>query len=512
MRYTRTLVLLICSLVFIAMPVRGVALAVDTVAVSRLAGADRAATAAALAAATTSSPQEIFVVASTDFADGLAAGAAAAVSDGVVALVHPDSIPQPTRDLVVQYPNARVTVVGGTGRLPMMLETALRSDSGRQTIRISGADRYATAAALATRTFPDGATEVWIVSGTSAADALSAGAAAAASGGALLTTAASALPDATAAALRQLGPARVTVVGGASAVSDVVLSQIAGLVPTADVRRIGAADRYATSAAVAAAAFSNPPAAVLTTGRAWADALAATPLAAQMSGPVLLVPRRCVTAAVGSQLASVGRVVIAGGEVAVSPRVESLSPCADEIAAVSPAAMGSSWRPGCPVAAEDLRHVTVDYHALDGSGVQVGELVVHRDVAGQMVATFDRLFDDRFGFERVTTVAVYGSDDQRAMAANATTAFNCRTVAGTPRWSEHAYGTAIDINPVQNPYVSGATVEPDAGTAYLNRPNVRPGMVTAGGPVTRAFADIGWGWGGNWRSVKDYQHFSASGR
>jgi hypothetical protein len=99
------------------------------------------------------------------------------------------------------------------------------------------------------------------------------------------------------------------------------------------------------------------------------------------------------------------------------------------------------------------------------------------------------------------------------MAANNTSAFNCRFVSGTARWSEHAYGRAIDINPVQNPYVSSSgRASPPAGAAYVDRSRRAPGMIHAGDAVVRAFAAVGWGWGGSWRGVKDYQHFSASGR
>ena len=98
------------------------------------------------------------------------------------------------------------------------------------------------------------------------------------------------------------------------------------------------------------------------------------------------------------------------------------------------------------------------------------------------------------------------------MAANNTSAFNCRPVAGTSRWSEHAYGRAIDVNPVQNPYVAGRHVSPPAGRRYADRAGRAPGMIRAGDAVVRAFAAAGWGWGGAWRTARDYQHFSASGR
>ena len=105
-------------------------------------------------------------------------------------------------------------------------------------------------------------------------------------------------------------------------------------------------------------------------------------------------------------------------------------------------------------------------------------------------------------------VSLYGGSDDESMAANNTSAFNCRAVTGGSSWSQHSYGNAIDINPVQNPYVSGSLVLPPEGEAYTDRDPSVPGLIFEPGPLTGAFLRKGWGWGGNWISLKDYQHFS----
>lgn len=175
--------------------------------------------------------------------------------------------------------------------------------------------------------------------------------------------------------------------------------------------------------------------------------------------------------------------------------------------------MTSSWRAGCPVAPRDLRLLVLTHWGFDGS-VRTGELVVHRDVAAELTTVFRRLFRERFPIERMELVDRYGADDDRSMAANNTSAFNCRRATGSrTRWSQHAYGRAVDINPIQNPYVTpNGEVLPPAGRAYLDRADLQLGMIVSRGVVVRAFVAIGWGWGGNFRSTKDYQHFSASGR
>jgi D-alanyl-D-alanine carboxypeptidase len=172
----------------------------------------------------------------------------------------------------------------------------------------------------------------------------------------------------------------------------------------------------------------------------------------------------------------------------------------------------TSWRPGCPVHIRDLRLLTVTHWGFDGD-VRTGKLVVHEDVAREVQRAMRRLYEVGFPIRRMRLIDAYGGSDFRSIEADNTSAFNCRTVAGTSRWSEHAYGQAIDINPIENPYVSSGRTSHEKSERYLDRTRKRRGMIRAGDAVVRAFVSIDWGWGGYWPgSVKDYQHFSASGR
>jgi D-alanyl-D-alanine carboxypeptidase len=171
---------------------------------------------------------------------------------------------------------------------------------------------------------------------------------------------------------------------------------------------------------------------------------------------------------------------------------------------------GVSWRPGCPVPLRDLRVLSLSYHRFDRK-TRVGRLIVHADVAPEMIDVFRTLYRARFPIRRLVPVDAYGASDFRSIEADNTSAFNCRFVDGTTRWSEHAYGRAIDVNPIENPYVSGGRTSHPASVPYVDRSRRRPGMAYEGGVLVRAFDAIGWGWGGRWTSVKDYQHFSASG-
>ncbi len=173
--------------------------------------------------------------------------------------------------------------------------------------------------------------------------------------------------------------------------------------------------------------------------------------------------------------------------------------------------VGVSWHRGCPVGLNDLRLLKVRHWGFDGR-VHRGRLVVHEDSARGMTRAMRRLFRLHFPIRRMRLVDAYGADDHRSMDADNTSAFNCRFVAGTDEWSEHAYGRAIDVNPVENPYAdSDGYVSPPAGAPYFDRSQRAKGLIHRRGPVVDAFAAIGWEWGGDWSWPKDFQHFSASG-
>jgi hypothetical protein len=155
--------------------------------------------------------------------------------------------------------------------------------------------------------------------------------------------------------------------------------------------------------------------------------------------------------------------------------------------------------------------VRVSYRVFDGRA-HVGALVVHRSVARGVVAVFRRLYVARFPIRRMTPISAFRGSDDASMAADNTSGFNCRRAVGGSGWSEHAYGTAIDVDPVENPYVLNGRALPPAGRAYRDRARVRPGMATGSGVLVRAFAAVGWKWGGRWTGSPDYQHFSVSGR
>ena len=174
--------------------------------------------------------------------------------------------------------------------------------------------------------------------------------------------------------------------------------------------------------------------------------------------------------------------------------------------------IGRSWREGCPVGLADLRVVAARHWGFDGR-VRTGRVIVHREVAAEIVEVFRRLFAERFPIRRMVPVDAYGASDFRSIEADNTSAFNCRFVDGTRRWSEHAYGRAIDVNPIENPYVgSSGTTSHRASRGFLGRSPARAGMAVEGGALVRAFDAVGWGWGGRWSGAKDYQHFSDRGR
>ncbi|MDP9184033.1 MAG: M15 family metallopeptidase [Actinomycetota bacterium] len=156
-----------------------------------------------------------------------------------------------------------------------------------------------------------------------------------------------------------------------------------------------------------------------------------------------------------------------------------------------------------------MRLLTLPYRDFAGA-TRTGHLVVNARVADSVVDVFRTLYAERFPIRSMRLVDEFGGDDDRSMAADNTSGFNCRNATGGSGWSQHAYGLAVDVNPRENPYVYGSTVLPPEGAAYLDRSDHRRGMAYPGSDPNSAFAREGWSWGGRWRNP-DYQHFSTSG-
>jgi hypothetical protein len=200
------------------------------------------------------------------------------------------------------------------------------------------------------------------------------------------------------------------------------------------------------------------------------------------------------------------------GAMAFFAAVVPAPPFSANVAAVTRSDVRYSYRSGCPVGPAQLRLVRLSYWGFDGRA-HTGSIVVSHAVVNDVVIVFKRLYHERFPIRRLQPVDAFRGSDPASMAADNTSAFNCRyaVVPGTKRWSVHAYGEAIDVNPVENPYLEGGIVRPAAGAAYVNRARVRPGMAMPGGALVNAFAAVGWKWGGRWAASPDYQHFSATG-
>jgi D-alanyl-D-alanine carboxypeptidase len=182
----------------------------------------------------------------------------------------------------------------------------------------------------------------------------------------------------------------------------------------------------------------------------------------------------------------------------------TISPVAPDVAA------RSTWQTACPVTLEQLSYVTVSFWGFDGRA-HTGELMVDATEAEGIVGVFQALFDARYPIEEMRITTQADLDAPPTGDGNNTSAFACRPVRGPGRtsWSSHAYGRAVDVNPFMNPYLSGDLVLPELSSSYLDRSNVRPGMLAEGDAVVTAFGGIGWAWGGRWTRPIDYMHFSA---
>ena len=174
---------------------------------------------------------------------------------------------------------------------------------------------------------------------------------------------------------------------------------------------------------------------------------------------------------------------------------------------------GHSWHRGCPVSLEDLRYLRLIYHDFHGKDTE-GEMVVHKEVADEVTQIFAALYTMRYPIRQMRLVSDFKGSDWQSIEADNTSAFNCRSATGSKKWSKHAYGKAIDINPIENPYIArSGRIAHKASLKYRKRVHrantyADKAVLVKGDKAVQIFLSHGWKWGGMWRYVKDYQHFS----
>jgi hypothetical protein len=182
----------------------------------------------------------------------------------------------------------------------------------------------------------------------------------------------------------------------------------------------------------------------------------------------------------------------------------TLGPVPDDVLA------RSTWTDECPVTVDELAYITVSHWGFDQE-FHTGEMIVNSRYAADVIDVFGALHEARFPIEQMRVIRQDEVDAHPTGDWNDTTSFVCRPAVGSSQWSNHAFGLAIDINPFHNPYLRGDLVLPELASVYVDREDVRAGMIVAGDVVVEAFADMGWLWGGNWTSLKDWMHFSWNG-
>ena len=175
---------------------------------------------------------------------------------------------------------------------------------------------------------------------------------------------------------------------------------------------------------------------------------------------------------------------------------------------------GNSWHKGCPVGLQDLRYLRIKYLNFEGE-TKLGEMIVHKEVADEVVDIFHELYTIGYPIHKMKLVSDYKGNDWQSIEADNTSAFNCRNATGSKKWSKHSYGKAIDINPIENPYISRkGRISHKASLQYrkrVHRLDIHPdnwALLLKNDKATKIFKKYGWKWGGDWAVVKDYQHFS----
>ena len=186
----------------------------------------------------------------------------------------------------------------------------------------------------------------------------------------------------------------------------------------------------------------------------------------------------------------------------------TVSPISDSLFAVM---KGKSYKDDCPVPLDSLRYITVLHRDAEGHAI-VGEMVVATRIADALIEIFKELYEAGYPIERMRLIDNYEADDELSMRDNNSSAFNFRFISHTTKISKHGLGLAVDINTLYNPYTKTLRdgtriVEPATGEPYLDREASFPYKIERGDLCWRLFTERGFTWGGDWTSVKDYQHF-----
>jgi len=173
---------------------------------------------------------------------------------------------------------------------------------------------------------------------------------------------------------------------------------------------------------------------------------------------------------------------------------------------------GNSWHKGCPVGLNDLRYLRMRYLNFKGQ-TKMGEMVVHKEIADEVIEIFHTLYNIGYPIHKMKLVSDYKGSDWQSIEADNTSAFNCRNATGSKKWSKHSYGKAIDLNSIENPYVSrSGHIAHKASLQYRKRVHkkdtyVDRAVLLRNDKAVKLFKKHGWKWGGDWHGVKDYQHF-----
>lgn len=172
---------------------------------------------------------------------------------------------------------------------------------------------------------------------------------------------------------------------------------------------------------------------------------------------------------------------------------------------------GKSYPEGCTVPLEDLRYLTIRHFTPKGEEA-AGELICNKSIAQDLLEIFQELYDNQYPIEKMVLIDEYNADDESSMRDNNSSCFCYRTIAGQKKISKHGYGIAIDINPLYNPYVKvrddgSKFIQPSTAGEYADRNKDYPMKIDRNDLAYKVFTKHGFEWGGDWTSLKDYQHF-----
>lgn len=483
MKISKKLILSILSISILISPI--INIESNAMNISEIKGIDRYDTALKISEKIEKYDTVILVNSTNSLADGLSASSLAGVKNAPIIPVKKDSIPEKSFKAINKA--EKVYIIGGKSAISKRIEDEL-SVLNKKIYRIEGSNRIETSKKVAE--IVGNYDKAFIVNGFKGeADAMSVASVAAREKAPILLT------DGNNFDYNIKENVQYFAIGGNKVISDNMVSYCSA-------KRLFGADRYETNRVILNIFYKNSKKFYCTDGDSLIDALTVSILA--NNNGIIFTGKNIDTSILKNKdIVKVGKCSL-NNDTEKKDYFKPLAIDAETKKKMDGVSMHSNAK---GITYNDLRRINIKYYGFDNKYHTDGVIIVNKSVANDICAIFNDLYKAKYPIEKIKMIDEYSANDNLSMIDNNTSSFCYRLIGNKNVLSKHAKGTAVDINPLYNPQVRNGVVSPSIAKPYTDRNKNIKGMIKKGDACYNAFISRGWKWGGNWKSLKDYQHF-----